>query len=325
MDLLSSWDTTTNRGSRSGRPARKSHTRARAHPQEASWSARRRGWLRSQVAHWCAYPNRTARALSNTQPHPFLRIAPPIPPLSCALTSTSAAPRVRRPTGDRELPLDTSGTASVSRSGTGARFRGRWATRRDSTSPSARGRGRAQRDGDRTRTRHRCSHGLRWGTSPARPAPVAPGSPGPWGPQLASAGEPDRMRHAFYSDRPRAPGRGRAVAMGAAEIFRPSSSARRFRAFDLSAAASRAIEASPARSTRGTRRSSAAISSWRSRTSRASLWVISPLHGGARHDATHSTPRRSPCSANSCWSRGSSRSSQSTASSMPDSGRACSR
>ena len=95
-----------------------------------------------------------------------------------------------------------------------------------------------------------------------------------------------------------------------ANVVSRSSSAIRSRALALSAAASRAIDVSPARSIRGTRRSRAAISSSRSRTIRFCFTAISAGRTVAAATSTHSRSRRNSCTASSCRRPESSRSSR---------------
>ena len=97
-----------------------------------------------------------------------------------------------------------------------------------------------------------------------------------------------------------------------------SSSATRRKAWALSAAASAAIEISPARSARGTRRSRAAISSSSSRKSAVSFNAIGPRHPVVLASAKCSTPRRNSCIANNYERLESSPSSPSKRSGRPD-------
>ena len=90
-----------------------------------------------------------------------------------------------------------------------------------------------------------------------------------------------------------------------------SSSSIRLKARLFSAAASRAISASPARSTRGTRRSSAAISSRSSRTAWAGVTAMNDRRANRSRNARHSRSRRRSCSGSSCQRLDSSPSSRS--------------
>lgn len=85
-----------------------------------------------------------------------------------------------------------------------------------------------------------------------------------------------------------------------------SSSSIRCKARALSAAASRAIAASPARRTCGTRRSSAAMSSSSSRTALLGVIAVEAHDAHRSQSVTHSILRRTSCTASSCLRRGSS-------------------